>query len=81
MTQYIYICGQQRVFNTAQVTICLFVFFSIPGIYPEMSISLDRGTPVFFTITITNINGELNTKNDQLSKSSLYDSTLRYDKV
>ena len=27
----------------------LFVFFpSIPGIYPEMSISLDRGTPVFF---------------------------------
>ena len=24
MTQYIYICGQQRVFNTAQVTICLF---------------------------------------------------------
>ena len=26
MTQYIYICGQQRVFNTAQVTICLFFF-------------------------------------------------------
>ena len=30
MTQYIYICGQQRVFNTAQVTICLFVFFLHP---------------------------------------------------